>query len=52
MAVLDTRPQVVDIAHYGGDTLTIRVAAPFSLVDGKEWHSQIRSTTARGNSGR
>lgn len=43
MASLDTRPDVVDITHYGGDTLTVRVMAPWSLVLGKEWLAQIKA---------
>lgn len=41
--VLDTRPQLVDITHYGSDTLTIEVTAPASLVSGKEWLAQIKT---------
>lgn len=42
MAVLDTRPDVVDLSHYGGDTLTITITAPSYLVSGMEWTAQIR----------
>lgn len=42
--VLDTTPQQVDINHYGGDTLTIRVTAPDSLVAGRNWAAQVRKT--------
>ena len=41
---LDTRPQSVNITHYGGDTLTLSVTAPGWLTDGKEWAAQIRTT--------
>lgn len=44
MATIDTRPQVVDIIHYAGDTLTIEVTAPDALVSGKTWNAQVRST--------
>lgn len=40
---LDTRPQVVDIYHYAGDTLTIRVTAPAGVIAGMVWTGQIRS---------
>lgn len=43
MAVIDTRPDTVDIIHYAGDTLTIRVEAPASLTDGMTWLAQIKS---------
>src|SRR5512144_3119905 len=44
MAVLDTRPQSVDLYHYAGDTLTVQIRAPSSLVAGKTWTAQVRST--------
>lgn len=44
MAVIDTRPDTVDIIHYAGDTLTIRVEAPASLTDGMTWLAQIKAT--------
>lgn len=49
MATLDTRPDTVDISHYGGDTLTITVTAPESLVGGREWSAQIRTTRDAAN---
>jgi hypothetical protein len=39
---IDTRPQEVDIAAYGGDTLTIQITAPTSLVTGMDWNAQVR----------
>lgn len=44
MAAIDTRPQVVDITHYGGDTLTIKVTAPESLTTGMVWNAQVRTS--------
>lgn len=44
----DTRPQTVDIHHYGGDTLTIRVNIDEEFVIGREWSAQVRSR--RGSS--
>jgi hypothetical protein len=43
MATIDTRPDVVDIVHYAGDTLTIRVEAPASLTDGMTWLAQVKA---------
>ena len=40
---IDTRPEVVDIRHYAGDTLSIRVNAPSEFVAGREWSAQVRS---------
>lgn len=42
MAVLESIPDVVDIHHYAGDTLTIKITAPEALVGGREWSGQIR----------
>lgn len=47
MSSLDTRPQKVDILHYGGDTLTIRIQAPSSLTDGMTWKADVKA--ARGS---
>lgn len=44
MAVIDTRPDQVDIIHYAGDTLTIRVEAPASLTDGMTWLAQVKAS--------
>jgi hypothetical protein len=43
MASIDTRPKVVDIAHYAGDTLTIRVNVSDVVVAGREWSAQVRA---------
>lgn len=48
MVTLSTLPDVVDIEHYAGDTLTIMVTAPEALVTGREWAAQIRP--AKGSS--
>lgn len=43
MATLDTTPQIVDIKHYGGDTLTVKVTAPAEVTDGMTWAAQIKA---------
>lgn len=44
MAVtIDTRPKVVDITAYGGDTLTIKVTAPVAITNGMVWNAQLRA---------
>lgn len=43
MSILSTMPEVVDIEHYGGDTLNITVNIPWSLAEGKTWTAQVRS---------
>jgi hypothetical protein len=43
MATIDTRPKVVDIIHYGGDTLIIRIEAPASVTDGKVWDAHVKT---------
>lgn len=48
MAQLDTRPQVVDIAHYAGDTLTLQITAPSGLISGMDWTAQIRGNRESG----
>lgn len=42
MALLSVLPKVVDVDCYGGDTLTIRVDAPSSLIADREWSAQVR----------
>lgn len=39
----DTRPQTVDIHHYGGDTLSIRIKIDAAVVAEREWSAQVRS---------
>ena len=41
MSSLDVRPQVVDVAGYAGDTLTIRILAPDFY--GLDWSAQVRA---------
>lgn len=48
MAKFDTRPKTIDIDHYGGDTLTIRVNASEVVVDGREWQAQVRDKRRGG----
>lgn len=45
MAAISTLRGTVDITHLAGDTLTISVKAPASIVDGMEWHAQVRAST-------
>lgn len=42
MAVLDTRPEKVDLMLYGGDTFTLQIQAPAELTGGMAWSAQIR----------
>jgi len=42
MAIIDTRPKVQDVNHYGGDTLNLKVTAPADLVEGMTWNAQIK----------
>jgi hypothetical protein len=42
MSSIDTRPQLVDIDHYAGDTLTLHVKIDAALVAGREWAAQVR----------
>ena len=44
MADFDTRPTQVNIDHYGGDTLTIRVTVDAGVVAGRDWNAQVRAT--------
>lgn len=39
---LSTVPQQVDVAAYVGDTLTIKVIAPSTVVSGMTWDAQVR----------
>jgi hypothetical protein len=43
MSSVDTRPQVVDIDHYAGDTLTLHVKVSAAVVAGRTWTAQVRS---------
>ena len=42
MATLKTLPKVIDIEHYAGDTLSIRVDASLEFVAGRTWTAQAR----------
>lgn len=42
---LNTIPQVVNINHYGGDTLTIRITIDAAIVAGRTFSAQVRSKT-------
>lgn len=39
---LDTRPQKVDVIHYAGDTLNIRILADASVTDGMTWNADLK----------
>jgi hypothetical protein len=41
---LSTVPEIVNITHYGGDTLTIEVTPEAGLADGLDWNAQVRSS--------
>jgi hypothetical protein len=43
MPKFDTRPTVVDIDHYAGDTLSIRVNVAADVVAGRQWKAQVRT---------
>jgi hypothetical protein len=36
-------PQIINIDHYAGNTLTIHVAASVALIGGREFSAQVRS---------
>jgi hypothetical protein len=40
---IDSRPTVIDIDHYAGDTLTLHVKVPAQIVAGRTWTAQVRS---------
>lgn len=44
MPKFDTRPTQVDIDHYAGDTLVIRINVLAAVVDGRTWKAQARAT--------
>jgi hypothetical protein len=39
---LSTVPMVVDVHHYGGDTLNILVVVDVLVVAGRDWDAQVR----------
>jgi len=42
---IDTRPQVVNINHLSGNTLTIKVRTPVLYAAGLVWSAQVRSSS-------
>ena len=44
MAELSTMPQVVNIDHYGGDTLPVHVKISDALIAGRVFSAQVRKT--------
>lgn len=44
MTILDTRPQVVDVDHYAGDTLTMHIKISDALIGGRVFSAQVRKT--------
>ena len=43
MADLSTMPQVVNVEHYGGDTLPIHIKATPEIIAGRVFSAQVRS---------
>lgn len=43
MPNFDTRPTEVNIDHYAGDTLVIRVNVAADVVAGRTWKAQVRT---------
>ena len=43
MTNIDSRPQVVDIDHYAGDTLTLHVTIDDAVVAGRTFTAQVRN---------
>ena len=46
MPDIDTRPTVIDIDHYGGDTLSLHVTIDPLVEAGRTWTAQVRSRPA------
>jgi hypothetical protein len=44
VTILDTRPQIVDIDHYGGDTLPVHIKISDALIGGRVFTAQVRKT--------
>lgn len=42
MAMLDLRPQVVDVYGYAGDTLEIAISVPTNYINGRTFNAQVR----------
>lgn len=43
MTVLSTLPQVIDIDHYAGDTLTLHITVPTEVIAGRTFVAQVRA---------
>lgn len=43
MADLSTMPQIVNVEHYGGDTLTIHLKVATEIIAGRVFSAQVRS---------
>lgn len=43
MPNIDARPQIIDIDHYAGDTLTIHVKIAPELIGGRTFFAQVRA---------
>ena len=43
MTILSTLPQVVDVDHYAGDTLTMHVLCPTEVIAGRTFSAQVRA---------
>lgn len=41
---LSTVPMVVDVHHYGGDTLNILVVVPAAVLAGRDWDAEVRAS--------
>ena len=44
MTDIDTRPSVVNIDHYAGDTLTIHIKVSDTIVNNRTWTGQVRDS--------
>jgi hypothetical protein len=44
VTLLSTLPQVVDIDHYGGDTLPVHIKISDALIGGRVFSAQVRKT--------
>lgn len=48
MSSISTLPQVVDIDHYAGDTLTVHITASAEVIAGRVFKAQVRASKAAG----
>lgn len=46
MSELSTLPQVIDIDHYAGDTLTVHIKISDEIIAGREFTAQVRASKA------